>query len=500
MTRDRRFKQAVRLRAKRDGTPYAAARASMGEDLLEGLPGESTLRWLLSVHRNGTSAEELLRCWTDPGGPAALETSLRWWNDSPDLDGWRRGGARVKRVEPGDDGSLAIWVDVAEERWELQVRLEPTAPFRLLEYRPQITPRDGRRWADLEDVVDRHRTAHSQLPDSRRERVAGLLDSWIATHAVPGLAVAILHQGEPVHTEVRGLAGLAREIPVTETTSFGTGSVTKVVVALALLELQDRGVLSIEAPISRHLSSIRVDTPDGWQEPTVRDVLTHTAGFPARLGRREWAAPSPRNIEEVTGGTVRPVAPPAQTHEYSNLGYALLGALIRDVTQQNLPEALRELVLHPTGLHSSVISATAAPRAGSGEADGHLSAHGVVALSPPSVTPYVGAAGFVTNLSDFQRLAGWLLTAPRRRLHQMVGDTVPIWSREGREARQGLGFATFRYGSRYTVHHGGSLNGFSALVSLSPDAGAGIVFLANTIGYAKLANLDLQLFQAAGFD
>lgn len=500
MTRDRRFKQAVRRRAERDGSSYAAARASMGDDRLDGLQGEDTLRWLLAIHRNGTSAEELLRYWVDPGGPAALETALRWWNDSPDLDGWRRGGARVKRVEPGGDGRLTLWVDVAEETWALQVWLEPTAPFRLLDYRPQITPLNGRPWAELQDVVGGHKAVQSKLPDGRRERVARVLDSWITTHAVPGLAVGIVRDGEPVHVEVRGLADLSREVPVTETTLFGTGSVTKIVVALALLELQDHRVLSIDAPLSRHLSSVRVDTTDGWEEPTIREVLTHTAGFPARLGRREWATPDPRNIEELTGGTVRPVVPPGQAHEYSNLGYALLGALIRDVMQQSLPEALHELVLHPVGLDNSVISATAAPRPGAGRATGHLSAHGVVAVSAPVMTPYLGAAGLVTNLSDLQRLVSWLLAAPRHRLHQMLEHTVPNWTREGREARRGLGLATFRHGSRFTAHHGGSLNGFSALASMAPETSAAVVVLANTVGYMKLSNLDLQLFDAAGFD
>ena len=472
----------------------------MRDDLLDGVPGEDTLRWLLAIHVNGTSAEELLRYWTDPGGPAALETALRWWNDSPDLDGWRRGGARVKHVEPGEDGRLTLWVDVAEERWELQIRLEPAPPFRLLDYRPQITPRHGRPWAELQDVVSRHKAFQSHLTRGQRERLAPVLDSWMTTHAVPGLAVGILRDDEPVHVEVRGIADLDGEVPVTETTLFGTGSVMKVVVALALLELQDRRVLSIDAPLARHLSSIRLDTPDAWDQPTIRDVLTHTGGFPARLGRREWSTPDPRDIVEVTGGVVRPVAPPGRSHEYSNLGYALLGALISDVTQQALPEALRSLVLDPIGLNNSIISALAAPRPKSGEAGGHLSAHGVVAASPPVVWPYLGAAGLVTDLSNLQRFVGWLLAAPRRRLHQMVEHTAPNWTKEGREARQGLGLATWRYGSRYTVHHGGSLNGFSALVSMSPESSAAVVALSNTIGYAKFNNFDLQLFDAAGIE
>ena len=499
MTEDRRFKQAVRRRAQSDGTSYSEARASMSDDLLGGLPGQDTLRWLIFIHGRGTTAEELLHYCTDPGGPAAIETALRWWNDSPDLDSWRRGGARIKRVEDRGDGKLALWVDVAEESWELQVELEATHPFRLVNYRPQITPRHGRPWAELQDAIGSHRAVpRSQLSRADRQRVADVVDSWMTTHAVPGLAVGILDHSRPVHVEVRGLADVSRERPVSETTLFGTGSVTKVVIALALLELQDRGTLTLDALVAHHLESIRVDTPEGWNPPTIRDVLTHTAGFPARLGRREWATSAPRNIQEVTGDSVCPVAPPARAFEYSNLGYALLGALISDVTEQSLAEAIRELVFEPIGLQHSSISEMAAPRLGSGDAHGHLSAHGLVAVSPPTVTPYLGSAGLVTNLRDFQRLVSWLLAAPRRRLAQMVERTVPHWEREGREARQGLGLATFRYGSRYTVHHGGSLNGFSALMSLAPGAGVAVVVLANTIGYAKPSNFDLQLLDAVG--
>lgn len=498
MTRDRRFKQVVRARAERDGSSYSAARASMGDDLLDGLPGEDTLRWLLGIHRNGTTAEELLQHFTNPGGAAALETSLRWWNDSPDLDGWRRGGARVTRVEPADDERVAIWADVGEERWELQVRLEPTAPFRVMGYRPQITPIHGRAWAELQDVVGRHRAVQSELDAAHGDRVARLLDSWVTTHAVPGVAVAILHEGEAVHVEVRGIAALSQEVPVTETTLFGTGSVTKVVVALALLELQDRGVVDIEAPLASYLTSIRVESPDGWKAPTIRDLLTHRGGFPRVLSRREWAVPDPRDVWDATGGTVRPVAPPTEFH-YSNLGYALLGALICDVTGNDLHAALRELVFQPVGLDSSLISPTAAPPPGPGGPSGHLSAHGVVAVYSPVVTPYLGAGGLVTNLSDLQRLANWLLAKPRHRLNQMVERTVLNWAKEDREARQGLGLATWRHDSRYVVFHNGSFNGFSALVSMSPEHSAAVVLLANTIGFDKLANLDLQLFDAAGF-
>jgi CubicO group peptidase (beta-lactamase class C family) len=142
-----------------------------------------------------------------------------------------------------------------------------------------------------------------------------------------------------------GWADLGRGEALHGSHRFPAYSITKLITATAVLRLATDGRLGLDDPASRHLRTIRLADAT----PTVRELLSHTAGVASPDGMFAATVPS---LAEVTGPLLA-CPGPRGTFQYSNGGYAALGALISDITQRPYPQAAAELVLQPLGMTSS---------------------------------------------------------------------------------------------------------------------------------------------------
>jgi CubicO group peptidase (beta-lactamase class C family) len=136
-----------------------------------------------------------------------------------------------------------------------------------------------------------------------------LIDEWVAAGDAPAAAAAVV--GRDGVRETR-LAGAARDDSL-----FALASLTKPVVALAVMVAAEEGALGLDAPVGEHLPAYRTAEK---RAITVRHLLSHASGLP----------------EVGPAGTpaldVRPVCAPATRRIYSNEGYAVLGALLTEAT------------------------------------------------------------------------------------------------------------------------------------------------------------------------
>ena len=117
------------------------------------------------------------------------------------------------------------------------------------------------------------------------EAVTGHLDERLAAiycrHPAVGLAVGVVRDGGLSHFYGHGLADIASGKPVTEDTEFRIGSVTKTFTAVAVLQLCEQGLIDLDGPAGEYLRAYRlIPASPGHQPPTVRQLLTHTAGLP----------------------------------------------------------------------------------------------------------------------------------------------------------------------------------------------------------------------------
>src|ERR1044071_2124817 len=92
---------------------------------------------------------------------------------------------------------------------------------------------------------------------------------------IPGLALAIVKNGQVVMAHGYGLSNVEHQVPVKPETIFQSGSVGKQFTATAIMMLVQEGKVKLEEKISTYLGEV----PDAWKDMTVRHLLTHTSGL-----------------------------------------------------------------------------------------------------------------------------------------------------------------------------------------------------------------------------
>ena len=110
-------------------------------------------------------------------------------------------------------------------------------------------------------------------PDLRRE-VARALHSWPSA----GLAVAVLRDGSPQWFLGHGVVDVTSAEPITEDTVFRIGSLTKTFTAIAVMQLWEQGLIELDAAAADYLRGFRLVSAKTNFQPTVRHLLSHTAG------------------------------------------------------------------------------------------------------------------------------------------------------------------------------------------------------------------------------
>ena len=181
----------------------------------------------------------------------------------------------------------------------------------------------------------------------------------------PGGVRRRLRRRAPVHA-----AGFGTRTPddpadvVTTTDRFRIASISKVITATVVLQLVDAGFLQLDEPVGLRLAGIAGVAPgDGVAAVTVRQLLSHTSGFPDY--RDQFFGDQFTSCEQAAAfGLGRSLArTPGTRHDYSNLNFCLLGLLVADVTGRPYEQAVSELLLQPLGITGMRLVATIDPSA-----------------------------------------------------------------------------------------------------------------------------------------
>jgi len=158
-------------------------------------------------------------------------------------------------------------------------------------------------------------------------------------------------QGDKVvYERAWGYANYATKALADRNTSFRIGSVTKQFTAVAILQLQDKGLLSVHDKVRKHLPKY----PAVADKVTIHHLLTHTGGVPnftndrALMKRRGNETSVPDLL--ATFSAKKLDFEPGSKFSYSNSGYAVLGAIIEAVSKKSYHDYLRDHVFTPAGL------------------------------------------------------------------------------------------------------------------------------------------------------
>jgi len=294
---------------------------------------------------------------------------------------------------------------------------------------------------------------------------------------IPGLSLLVARDGKILRAQGYGLANVELQVPVKPETVFQSGSVGKQFAATAVMMLMEEGKISLDDPITKYFK----DAPAAWQQVTIRELLSHTAGFtdyPEKFDfRKDYTEAQLLKIVEGI-----PLAfPPGTKWSYSNLGYLTLGVLIHQVTDKFYGDFLQERIFQPLGMTTTRIISEAdiVPNRAAGYrlVKGELKNQEWV--SPTLNTTADGALYF--SILDLTKWDAALYTEKllKRSSLDEMWTVVKLKNGQPNSGHYGFGWSILNKDGHRVIDHGGAWQGFKSHISRYVDDKLTVVVLAN---------------------
>lgn len=308
----------------------------------------------------------------------------------------------------------------------------------------------------------------------------------------PSLGVAVVRDAKPLLVRGFGHRDVEAGLPADENTLYYIASSTKSYVGLLAALLTHRGVVDLDAPITRYIAELKLPEGVAPERVTLRTLLTHTAGLEhdALVARTAFTGDhSPALlIDLISKSRVKEAK-----FDYGNYGYVVAGLVLERVTEKKWQDLLEEEIFAPAGMTrtTAYMSETAGwPMAVpySSTPDGLVRRR----MLKTDATMHA-AGGLVTTSADLLRWVQLNTTAgkiggrqilPREafeiahKQHTTVASKFNRFNRTG----YGLGWYWSDYEGKPLLHHFGGFSGWRTHVSFLPGKGTGVAVTTNTSG------------------
>jgi CubicO group peptidase (beta-lactamase class C family) len=334
-------------------------------------------------------------------------------------------------------------------------------------------------------------------------RVASLYHQRVQATGIVGSSLMFVKGGRAVHQAFEGYQDRETKRPVDDDTIYHWASITKTFSGVAIMQLRDRGLLSLDDPAVKYVPELRqVHNPFGdMSQVTIRHLMTHSAGF--RSGTWPWGGDQPWHpFEPTRWEQVVAMFPytellfkPGTEYRYSNPGVIFLGRIIELLSGDDYEVYIAKNIFMPLGMTRSFFD----------RAPYHLVAHRShsYVATDEGVTEQrfdfdsgitVSNGGLNAPLGDMAKWLAFLIGGP-----EAPGEPVAILKRasvdemftpriravdgeggSGRDVQAGLSSFIERHGGVELVGHSGDQNGFISHLYIHRPSSSGYIVSFNT--------------------
>lgn len=327
--------------------------------------------------------------------------------------------------------------------------------------------------------------------------MADMLEQW----NIPGMAVAIIDDGEVVLSKGYGVKNIDTKEPVDEHTIFAVASNSKAFTAAALAQLVDEGEIKWDDKVQDYLPWFQLYDPYVSANLTIRDLLCHRSGLATFSGDLLWYGSS-HSREEILRRArhLEPAYGFREAYGYQNIMFLAAGEIIPVVTGKSWEDYIQEEFLNPLGMNNTLYSVNqftpetnlASPH---NEVNGKNRA--IEWVNWDNIAPAGALISSVNDMSKWLQLqlnegvwgADTLYSARNAKEMWTVQtpQSVSSWSAEtfpGKTfAGYGLGWELSNYRGHKVVAHGGGYDGMISRTLMVPSEGIGVVILTNNINF-----------------
>ncbi len=324
------------------------------------------------------------------------------------------------------------------------------------------------------------------------------IDAYIreamAEWKIPGLAIAVVKDGEVILSKGYGYRDADEELPVTPRTLFAIGSITKSFTVTLLGMIEDEGKVDWDEPVRSYLPDFELSDEVATEYMTPRDLVTHRSGLP-RHDVLWYGSPLTRRELYERLRHIEPNREFREVFQYQNLMYMTAGYLAGQIAGRNWEALVAERIFEPLDMSRSNFSVEDSQK-DDDFAYPHTEIDDVLKQIDFRNIDEIGPAGSINSsveemiryvqlhmnkgkLGEEQLLSS--NNAEQMQMPQMAMRGTIQYDELGHTS-YGMGFFVTSYRGRKLVHHGGGIDGFISLLSFMPSENVGMIVLTNKSG------------------
>jgi CubicO group peptidase (beta-lactamase class C family)/D-alanyl-D-alanine dipeptidase len=312
-----------------------------------------------------------------------------------------------------------------------------------------------------------------------------LITHEVSDKGMPALSVALVDDQTVVWAKGFGNADPKQKTPATADTVYRVGSVSKLFTDIGIMQLVERGVLDLDAPVTRYLPEFKPENP--FDKPiTLRQMMAHRSGLVREPPVGHYFDPTNPTLAQTVASlnATRLVYAPESRIKYSNAAIATVGYVLERTQKEPFPHYLQRAVLDPLGLKKSGFEATPALTKDLAAAI-MWTVDGRTFDAPTFPLGMAPAGSMFSTVNDLARFASILFAGGRGPGGQILKrETIEqMWKPQFAGPKEktgfGIGFHLTELNGRRRVGHGGAIYGFATSVELLPDEKLGAVVIAS---------------------
>ncbi|HEU4772953.1 MAG TPA: serine hydrolase domain-containing protein [Lysobacter sp.] len=316
----------------------------------------------------------------------------------------------------------------------------------------------------------------------------------VADQRVPGLAMAIVHNGQVLSARGYGITDVSDAEPVDAHTVFRLASLSKGFAGTMAGLLVNNGTLRWDSRLIDYVPNFELSQPGAAQQLTVADILSHRVGLGENAYDRDLERYVPYRALSRKLASAPMKCAPGTCYAYQNVAFSLIGDIVFAATGDFYSKEVQSRLLKPLGMNDASLGLEGIESSARWAKPHVRGKRGWVSVMPKSTYYEVApAAGVNASASD---MAQWLIAQTGHRpdvlpapllatLHEPLVDT-PYQTRSSawRRARldsagYALGWRVYDYSGHRLVYHAGAVQGYRGMIAMLPDSDLGIVVLWN---------------------